>query len=168
MKKATILGALALVVLVTALLAGPALSSPSSQQVTIKSLARQVNGLKRQVNALNGQVAAAQSAAAAAQSAANTAQSTAANLAACLHTTAPVSRYGDYVGTNAISIFTLGLQGLNAEVPAEIPGANHFDLYTGLDLTNTGDTVDYYVATVAPSCVGSFRMAEHVQAVPRR
>ena len=57
MKTATILGSLALIVVVTALLAAPALSSPSSQQVTIRGLAGQVNALKRQVNTLRGQVA---------------------------------------------------------------------------------------------------------------
>jgi len=158
MKKATILGALALLVVVTALLAGPALSSSSSEQVTIKSLARQVNILKRQVNAMKKQVAAT--------------QRTTANLVACLHATVPVTRYGDYVGIDLPTAF------VNAHDPDEsfgvIPeaegGIAHFGISTALDETATGDPVNYYFASVDPSCVGqgSFRMAEHAHAIPRR
>jgi hypothetical protein len=109
MKKATILGALGLLAVVTALFAGPALSSPSSQQVTIKSLARQVNSLGRQV--------------AAAQSRAKSAQRTATRLAKCLQTVAPVTGQFGYVRTDAESglFFTRydpAVQGLVPAIPS--------------------------------------------------
>jgi len=147
MTKATILGALGLLVVVTALFAGPALSSPSSEQVTIKSLARQVNSLKRQVNSLNKRMARFDS---------------------CLQTAVPVSRYKDYVGTNSENLFVQMDPDEGGMVPF-IPfrADTSFFFEGGLDVTSTGDPVDFYVSTVESSCVGSFRMAG-VQAIRRR
>jgi outer membrane murein-binding lipoprotein Lpp len=166
MKKAAILGALALLVLVTALLAGPALSSPSSQKVTIKSLARQVNALKRQVNTLKGQVAAAQSAAGAAQGTANSAQSIAVKLDGCLSRSLPVTRYGDTVGSDAATMFSDYDQDVLGYVPNIVSGSWYFTPV--LDVTNTGGSADYYLAIVEPSCAGGFRMESRVPAQPRR
>jgi outer membrane murein-binding lipoprotein Lpp len=59
MRKATIIGSLALLVIATALFAAPALSTSSSQEVTVKSLAKQVRALQSQVNTLRRQVKAA-------------------------------------------------------------------------------------------------------------
>ena len=60
MRKATIIGSLALLVIATALFAAPALSTSSSQEVTVQSLARQVRVLRNEVRGLRGQVKNAQ------------------------------------------------------------------------------------------------------------
>jgi hypothetical protein len=49
MRKATIIGSLALLVIATALFAAPALSTSSSQEVTVQSLDRQVPALRNEV-----------------------------------------------------------------------------------------------------------------------
>lgn len=158
MKTATILGSLALVVLVTALLAAPALSSPSSQQITIRGLARQVNALKRQVSTLRSQVATAQQTAAAAQS-------TAGRLDGCLSRALPVTRYGDGVGSNAATMFSDYDPDVLGFVPNIVSGTWYFA--PSLDVTGTGASVSYYLAIVEPSCAGGFGIAQREQAVPR-
>jgi len=180
MRKATVIGSLALLVIVTALFAAPALSNRSRQQVTIKSLARQVRALRGQVNALKGKVAAAQATAAAAQSTANTAQSTAniaqstANTAqstagkldGCLSRALPVTRYGDFVGSDAGTIFN----GYDPDVLGYVPyvvAVPSFSFTAALDVTSIGDSPSYYLAIVEPSCAGGFHMAQREQAVPR-
>lgn len=60
MRKATIIGSLALLVIATALFAAPALSTSSSQEVTVQSLDRQVRALRNEVSGLRGQVKTAQ------------------------------------------------------------------------------------------------------------
>ena len=172
MKKASILGCLALLALATALFAAPALSSSKGQQVTIKSLASQVRALSSQVKTLRRQVAAARATASAAQTAAtsaqttaNTAQSTSQKLDGCLSRALPVTRYSDYVGSDASTIYN----DYDPDVLGYVPniGAGTFGFRNGLDLTNTGGSVSYYLAIVEPGCAGGFRMAERQPAVGR-
>jgi hypothetical protein len=145
MKKATILGALGLLAVVTALFAGPALSSPRSQQVTIKSLARQVNSLGRQV--------------AAAQSTAKSAQRTATRLAKCLQTVAPVTGQFGYVRTDAESglFFTRydpAVQGLVPAIPIDTNWS--YSLTGAIVGAYPPETADSYLAIVEPSCVDGY------------
>jgi Alanine-zipper, major outer membrane lipoprotein len=179
MKKATILGSIALLALVTALLAAPALSSPNRQEITIRGLARQVNALKREVRTLRGQVRAArtvansaqatansaQATANSAQATANTAQSTAQKLDGCLSRALPVTRYGDFVWSTSETLFT----DYDPDVLGYVPNidAGIFGLAPALDVTNTGSPVSYYLAIVEPGCAGGFRIAERTAAVER-
>jgi outer membrane murein-binding lipoprotein Lpp len=158
MKKTAIIGLLALFALTTVMFAAPALSTSDSRQVTIKSLARQVRALRAQVNTLRGQVAAAQSTASAAQGTANTAQATAQKLDGCLNTALPLTRYEDYVGSDAAAIFTNYDPDVLGYVPNVVTGT--FGFVRGLDVTNTGATPNYYVALVEPSCAGGYRLAQ--------
>ena len=158
MKKTAIIGLLALFALTTVMFAAPALSTSESQQVTIKSLARQVRALRAQVKTLRGQVAAAQSTASAAQATANTAQTTAQKLDGCLNTVLPLSRYDDYVGSDAASMFTDYDPDVLGYVPNVVSGS--FGFVRGLDVTNTGATPNYYVAIVEAGCAGGYRLAQ--------
>jgi hypothetical protein len=180
MRKATIIGCLALLVIVTALFAAPALSTSSSQEVTVKGLARQVRALRNEVRGLRGQVKTAQKkardaqlTAAAVVRVANEAQQTslratdvAQRLDNCLSRSLALTRYGDFLGTAAPEIFTV----FDADVQGQVPvvrSTNGFGLTTGVDLTATGDPVGYHVAVVEPSCASGFRMAAHQRAVAR-
>jgi outer membrane murein-binding lipoprotein Lpp len=159
MKKTAIIGLLALLTITTVVFAAPALSTSDSKQVTIKSLARQVRALRAQVNTLRGQVTAARATASAAQGTANTAQATAARLDACLSRALPVTRYGDLVGTNAGTIY----QGYDPDVLGQVPyivSTNTWYSSAALDITNTGGSIDFYVALVEPGCAAGYRMAE--------
>jgi hypothetical protein len=166
MKKATILGSIALLALVTALFAAPALSSPNRQEITIRGLARQVNALKRQVRTLRGQVQAAQAAANSAQATANSAQTTAQKLDGCLSRAVPVTRYAGFVFTNAGDLFS----DYDPDVLGFVPNTEFFDpfgLAPALDVTHSGSPVGYYLAIVEPACAGGFRIAERTAAVER-
>jgi outer membrane murein-binding lipoprotein Lpp len=172
MKRAAIIGLLALLALTTVVFAAPALSTSSSEKVTIKSLARQVRALRSQVASLRGQVAAARSAASAAQGTANaaqgtanTAQATASRLDGCLNSAVPVTRYAGFVWTDAGALFTDYDPDVLGYVPDVDSGNFGFD--PALDVTRPGSPVGYYLAIVEPSCAGGFHMAQREQAVPR-
>jgi outer membrane murein-binding lipoprotein Lpp len=158
MKKTAIIGLLALFAIATVVFAGPALSTSDSQNVTIKSLARQVRTLRTQVTALRGQVAAAQSAASAAQATANTAQTTAQKLDGCLNTVLPLTRYDDYVGSDSATLFT----DFDPDVAGYVPNitSGTFGFVRGLDVTASGTAPNYYVAIVESSCAGGYRVAQ--------
>lgn len=173
MKKAAIIGLLALFVLTTVVFAGPALSTSDSQQVTIKSLARQVRTLRSQVKSLQRKVntaqaqasaaqitaSGAQTSAAAAQATANSASSTAQKLDGCLNSALPLSRYDDLVGSDAAFIFTDYDPDVLGYVP-NVDAGSTFGFVRGLDLTNIGATPDYYVALVQSNCAGGYRIAQ--------
>jgi outer membrane murein-binding lipoprotein Lpp len=166
MKKTTIIGLLLGFAVTVTLFAAPALSKSSGQEVTVKSLARQVRILRSQVSALRSKVTAAQSKASAAQAAADsargtatTALSTAQRLDGCLNSALPLTRYDDYVGSNAAIIFTDYDPDVLGYVP-NVVSPNTFGFVRGLDLTNTGQPVGYYVALVEPSCAGGYRIAQ--------
>jgi hypothetical protein len=172
-KKAAIIGLLALFALTTVVFAAPALSTSSSEKVTIKSLARQVRTLRSQVKSLQRKVtvaqskasaaqttaSAAQTAAGSAQGTANTALSTAQKLDGCLNTVLPLTRYEDYVGSNAAFIFTDYDPDVLGYVP-NVDAGSTFSFVRGLDVTNTGATPNYYVALVESSCAGGYRIAQ--------
>jgi outer membrane murein-binding lipoprotein Lpp len=167
MKKAIIIiGLLVGFALTVTLFAAPALSTSSGQKVTVKGLARQVrtlrsqvSALRRQVTAANSKASAAQTAAGSAQGTANTALSTAQKLDGCLNRVLAVSRFGDYVGSNAFVIDT----DYDPDVLGYVPNVSAtltFGFNNGLDLTDAGQPVGYYVALVEPSCAGGFRILQ--------
>jgi outer membrane murein-binding lipoprotein Lpp len=172
-KKAAIIGLLALLALTVVVFAAPALSTSNDQQVTVKSLARQVRTLRSQVRALRSQVkslqrkvtaaqsnaSAAQTTAGSAQDTADTALSTAQKLDGCLNSVLPLSRYEDYVGSNAAFIFTDYDPDVLGYVP-NVDAGSTFSFVRGLDVTNTGATPNYYVALVESSCAGGYRIAQ--------
>jgi outer membrane murein-binding lipoprotein Lpp len=173
MKKATIIGPMALLALSAALFAAPALSNSSGNEVTIRGLARQVNALSSQVKVLRRRVAAARTAAGDAQETANTAQetantalSTAERLDGCLGRVLPVTRYGDFVGTDAALIFTTYDPDVLGYVPTIVAG-RAFNFTAGLDVSSPGGPVSYYAALVEPSCAGGYRFAQRQRAVAR-
>jgi outer membrane murein-binding lipoprotein Lpp len=180
MKKAAILLSIALFALATALLASPARSTSNSEQVTIRSLARQVNALKSQVKTLRSRVSATRKAASAAQTTAaaalaradtanataGTANATANKLDNCLGRSLALTRYGDFLGTAAPEIFTVFDPDVQGQVPV-VRSTDAFGSTVGIDVTATGDSVGYYVAVVEPSCAGGFRIAERQGAVAR-
>jgi len=181
MGKATIIGSLALLVIATALFAAPALSTSSSQEVTVQSLARQVRVLRNEVRGLRGQVKNAQIkarnaqlTAAAAARAANQAEQRAIGAIAqvqkldnCLGRSLALTRYGDFLGTPAPEIFTVNDPDVQGQVPV-VRSTDAFGFTTGVDVTVAGDPVGYYVAIVEPSCAASgFQMALRQKAVAR-
>ena len=181
MRKATIFGLLALLTVAAALFAAPALSTSSSQEVTIKSLARQVRVLRGQVNTLRRQVAAARTAARNAQLSANSVQrlassteqmaistqATVQRIDGCLSRALPLTRYGDVVGSDAVSMFTVFDPDVQGSVPVIRSAGSTFGFTTALDVTNAGDSVSYHVAIVESSCTGGYRVARQPEAVAR-
>ena len=180
MRKATIIGSLALLVIATTLFAAPALSTSSSQEVTVKSLAKQVRALQSQVNTLRRQVKAARTTATRAEGKANTAQGTATTadgkatsalaiaqkLDGCLGRSLALTRYGDFLGTAAPEIFTVFDPDVQGQVPV-VRSTDAFGSTVGVDITAAGDSVGYYVAVVEPSCASGFRIAARQGVVAR-
>jgi hypothetical protein len=181
MRKATIIGSLALLVIATALFAAPALSTSSSQEVTVQSLARQVRVLRNEVRGLRGQVKNAQTKARNAQLTAAAvvrvaneasqralnAQFVATKLDNCLGQSLALTRYGDFLGTAAPQIFTVFDPDVQGQVPV-VRSTDAFGPTAGIDVTAAGDPVGHYVAVVEPSCAASgFRMAMRQRAVAR-
>jgi hypothetical protein len=170
MKKTTILGSAALLAVVTALFAAPALSTPSSKEATVPGLARQVAALRKEVKALRRTVRLTDAAlfrkADGAEQRAIGAINQVQRLDGCLNRAVPVTRYDDFVGSDAATLFTDYDPDVLGYVPNIVLGS--FNFTYSLDVTNPGSQVSYYLAIVEPSCAGGFfGMTERTAGVER-
>jgi hypothetical protein len=171
-KKAAIIGLLALLALTTIVFAAPALSTSSKQEVTVQQLARQVRALRAQVVAADKRARNARLSADGAHRLINETNqrlvgvaTVATKLDNCLSRSLAVTRYGGFVDTDAAAVFTDYDPDVLGYVPNIVSGS--FGLPAALDVTNPGTSVSYYLAIVEPSCAGGFRIAQRQEAVGR-